>query len=79
MAGYLPTVVNAQVLCIIAESHENDIAFAPSACRRLAPRCEAAVIPGEHMTCITTHADALTELIRERLHAFDGLRSARGP
>jgi oxalate---CoA ligase len=79
MASYLPAAVNAQLLCIVAESHEDDIAFASGACRRLALRCEAAVIPGEHMTCITTHAEALTELIRERLHAFDGWRSAGGP
>jgi hypothetical protein len=45
----------------------------------LAPNCETAVVPGEHMTCITTHADALTELIRERLHAIDGRRSTGNP
>jgi hypothetical protein len=76
MAGYLPTAIDAPLFCVVAASHEDDIAFAGSACRRLAPHCETAVIPGEHMTCITTHAEALTELLRKRLHAFDGWRSA---
>jgi len=74
MAGYLPAAIDAPLFCVVAASHEDDIAFAANACRRLAPHCETAVIPGEHMTCITTHAEALTELVRERLHAFDGWR-----
>ena len=71
MAGYLPAAIKGEIFCIIAESHEDDIAFAGDVFRRLAARSETAVIPGEHMTCITTHAEALTRLVRERLHALD--------
>jgi hypothetical protein len=73
MAGHLPAATNAEILCIVAESHEDDIAFAGRVCHRLAARSGLAVIPGEHMTCITTHAEALTRLIRERLCALDAL------
>jgi hypothetical protein len=76
MAGYLPTAIRADLLCIVAQSHEDDIAFAAGVCRRLAARSETAVIPGEHMTCITTHAEALARLIGERLRALDARRGA---
>jgi thioesterase domain-containing protein len=78
MAGFLPAAIDAELLCIVAEAHEDDIAFAARVCRRLAARCETAVIPGEHMTCITTHADELTDLIRDRLRALDSGRGVNG-
>jgi hypothetical protein len=39
--------------------------------RHLASDAEIAVVPGEHMTCITTHAEALVSQLRERFTALD--------
>jgi thioesterase domain-containing protein/acyl carrier protein len=78
MAGYIPASLRSDILCIIAEAHKDDIAFAGRFCHRLSARSELAFIPGEHLTCVTTHVEALSRLIRERLCALDA-RHGRCP
>jgi oxalate---CoA ligase len=71
MARYLPGPVATRLLCVVAESHERSVEFTGDAWRHLASRTETAIVPGDHMTCITTHAEALVSHLRERFAALD--------
>ncbi len=71
MARYLPVPVAARLVCIVTESHENSMEFSAKAWRHLSPRLDIAVVPGEHMTCITTHAEVLVGKLRSCLALAD--------
>jgi len=71
MARYMPSPVAAEVLYLVAESHSKSKAFAGHVWHDLTPRLEIVVVPGEHSTCITTHAEALVNQLRARLEALD--------
>ncbi len=71
MARYFPPKVDADVLCLIAESHAVSAVFAAHIWRGFTPNLEVAVVPGEHLTCITTHVEALAGRLRQRLVALD--------
>lgn len=59
MPAYLPPCVAANVLCLIAASRGRNIYFAGDVWRHFAPRLDIETVPGEHLTCVTTHAEAL--------------------
>ena len=71
MARYLPPPIAARLICFVAESNECSVEFAGDVWRHLASRTEAPVVPGDHMTCITTHAEALVSRLREQFAALD--------
>jgi oxalate---CoA ligase len=70
MAGYFPSPVAANVFCLTAASHKRSAFFSGQAWRGLAPKVEIAVVPGEHLTCITTHAEPLARELRTRIAAL---------
>ncbi len=66
MAGYLPPALSAELLVLVAQSHGENIEYTSAAWRNIAGGgIEIATIPGDHLTCLTTHADALTARLRE--------------
>jgi thioesterase domain-containing protein len=71
MASYMPPRLDIEVLCMIAQSHAGSRVFSAEPWRRLTPRLEPTLVPGEHLTCITTHVDTLAGRLRQRLKALD--------
>lgn len=67
MAAYLPRHVNSRLVCFVTHSHEDSFDFAGSVWRRFGSSLEVDMIPGEHMTCITTHVEALAAHMRAAL------------
>jgi acyl-CoA synthetase (AMP-forming)/AMP-acid ligase II/thioesterase domain-containing protein/acyl carrier protein len=78
MAAYVPPKLDIDVLCLVAQSHVGSRVFSAEPWRRVTPRLEVEIVPGEHLTCITTHVDALARRLRERLLALDGGGSTAG-
>ena len=74
IAAYLPPSVAANALCLIAASHGEGgkRLFAGDVWRGVAPHVDVETIPGDHLTCITTHAETLTLRLRDHLAALDG-------
>lgn len=71
MACYIPRPVAANALSLVSESHGSSLEFAAKVWYPLAPQIEIAIVPGGHITCITTYAEALVAKLRERLEALD--------
>jgi hypothetical protein len=71
MASYIPQPVAADLLCIVTESNIRSAEFSGGVWRNLAPHSEVVVVPGDHDTCITTHAEVVTSHLRDRLAALD--------
>jgi oxalate---CoA ligase len=72
MARYVPPKLAVDVFCLLAQSHAASSVFAAHSWRGLTPNLEVAIVPGEHLTCITTHVDTLASRLRKRLLALDG-------
>jgi thioesterase domain-containing protein len=71
MAGYIPMPVAAPVLYVISESSSRTVEFCGDPWRNFMPHHEVVVVPGDHNSCVTTQAEALTDHLRERLMALD--------
>ena len=71
MASYVPPKLDVGVLYLLARSHATSRVFSAEPWRRLTPRLEVAIVPGEHLTCITTHVDTLAQRLRQGLVALD--------
>jgi oxalate---CoA ligase len=71
MARYVPPKLAANVCCILAQSHAASAIYAAQPWRRLTPRLDTAIVPGDHLSCITTHVEALAGAVRERLAQLD--------
>jgi hypothetical protein len=65
LAAYVPRLPPTHVICYVGKTTPG-FKFSPKAWKRLGP-IEIAEVPGEHMTCITTHATALAESMRRDL------------
>ncbi|MGE0751275.1 MAG: AMP-binding protein [Variibacter sp.] len=68
---YIPPKTELPIVYFAAENDGKDV-------RYLGPNVEIVAIPGGHWGCITTHVDALTREIGERLRALDSSASAEG-
>jgi oxalate---CoA ligase len=71
MAGYVPGPIAAEVHCLVAESHGRSAVFSGKVLRPLTPRLDIEIVPGEHLTCITMHAETLAGRMRTRLAELD--------
>jgi acyl-CoA synthetase (AMP-forming)/AMP-acid ligase II/thioesterase domain-containing protein/acyl carrier protein len=71
MASYIPPPLDTGVLYFLTESHVQFAAYAGDMWRNLTPHLEIDVVPGDHLTCITTHAESLVKPLRTRLMALD--------
>lgn len=73
MAGYVPPSLSARLIVLVAEASAGSFEYDRNAWRNIASRrrIETLTIPGDHLTCITTHADALAARLKERFAIFD--------
>jgi acyl-CoA synthetase (AMP-forming)/AMP-acid ligase II/acyl carrier protein len=74
MAAYLPPRLAVNALCLVAASHGQDgVLYAGDELRHLIEtRLKIETVPGDHLTCITTHAEALTLRLRAYFAGLDG-------
>jgi hypothetical protein len=74
MAAYLPPRLAVNALCLVAASHGQDgVLYAGDELRHLIEtRLKIETVPGDHLTCITTHAEALTLRLRAYFAALGG-------
>lgn len=64
MADYVPPALPLQVHCLIAAASTYLPEFDPARWRSLARTCSISVVPGDHMTCVSSHAPYLAQAIR---------------
>jgi oxalate---CoA ligase len=73
MASYIPSPVAADLLCMLAESNPRSVEFSGMVWRNFARHSEIILVPGDHDTCVTAHAEVVTSHLRARLAALDRL------
>lgn len=71
MAGYIPATLTAPMLSIVSESNSPRMEFGGAVWRNLTTHNEVVVVPGDHLSCVTTHAEILASHLRDRLVALD--------
>jgi oxalate---CoA ligase len=59
LSNYIPPKLDTGLLCLVCADNARRVDFRPSNWRRLARSVRARVVPGDHHSCITTHADAV--------------------
>jgi acyl-CoA synthetase (AMP-forming)/AMP-acid ligase II/thioesterase domain-containing protein/acyl carrier protein len=64
MARYIPSPVSANVICLIAEAHCRYTTYAGHVWRKFAPNLDVIVVPGDHVSCVTRHANVLATHLR---------------
>lgn len=67
MATYIPGPVMSRLAFFVSEESLQRKEFSAEVWRRHYPHCEIAVLPGSHLTCITTHVKVLADRLRESL------------
>jgi hypothetical protein len=63
MANYLPPRLDCAVIAIICEQNANKLMFSTTPWTGLGSVVRHVVAPGEHRTCVTTHVEALAQLL----------------
>lgn len=67
MANYAPPRLAARVVCLTARGSNRAVEFDWKPWRRLSPMVTVRVIPGTHISCLTTHVDTLAQSVRDAL------------
>jgi oxalate---CoA ligase len=67
MANYTPPRLEARILCLTAQGSSRAVEFDWKPWQRLSPAVTTAVIPGTHISCLTTHVDVLAQSLRKAL------------
>jgi oxalate---CoA ligase len=68
MSSYIPKPVRARLLCILTEEASvHSPEFAGEVWRNLVSENEVVVVPGDHLSCLSTHVEALASRLRESL------------
>ena len=63
MANYIPPKLDCEVFAIICEQHANFFEWSAEPWTGLARDVHHAIVPGDHMTCITIHVEALAQAL----------------
>ena len=71
MAGHIPMPISAPILSIVSESYSQHLEFSGTPWRNLTTDHAVVIVPGDHLSCVTTYADVLTSQLRARLAAVD--------
>jgi len=71
MANYIPSRTQARIVCLTAAGSSRAVEFDWRPWRRLSPDVVARVIPGNHISCLTTHVQALAESMTEALNSVN--------
>jgi thioesterase domain-containing protein len=67
MANYTPPRLEAPIVCLTAKGSSRAVEFDWKPWRRLSPTVTAEIIPGTHISCLTTHVKALATSLRQAL------------
>ncbi len=67
MANYTPPRLSSRVVCLTAEASSRAVEFDWKPWLSLSPAVTAHVIPGTHMSCLTTHVVPMAETLRQTL------------
>ncbi|HTA43051.1 MAG TPA: AMP-binding protein [Bryobacteraceae bacterium] len=67
MANYTPPRLAARIACLTARGSSRAVEFDWKPWRRLSPAVTAQVIPGNHISCLTTHVGHLAASMRQAL------------
>jgi acyl-CoA synthetase (AMP-forming)/AMP-acid ligase II/thioesterase domain-containing protein len=67
MANYTPPRLEAPIVCLTAKGSSRAVEFDWKPWRRLSPAVTAEIIPGTHISCLTTHVGALAGSMRNAL------------
>ena len=77
MANYLPPATQARIVCLTAAGSSRAVEFDWKPWQRLSPDVEARVIPGNHISCLTTYVDSLAQSLTEALAFHKGSGGVR--
>lgn len=77
MANYLPAATKARIVCLTAAGSRRAAEFDWKPWRGLSPDVVAHVIPGNHISCLTTHVDSLAQSLTEALESQDKVETPR--
>jgi hypothetical protein len=69
MASFFPHRVNAKIVCFTPESSLSQRSFSNRMWRRFGRDVETIVVPGAHLTCITSHAAELAAKLQQKITA----------
>jgi oxalate---CoA ligase len=67
MANYIPPTLDCELVAIACQKNANAFEWSTGAWVPLVRHVRQAIVPGEHMTCITTHVEALANLMNTYL------------
>ncbi len=67
MANYIPSPTRARIVCLTAAGSTRAVEFDWKPWKRLSPDVVARVIPGNHISCLTTHIETLAKNMTEAL------------
>jgi len=67
MANYTPPGLEAPIVCLTAKGSSRAVEFDWKPWRRLSPAVTTEIIPGTHISCLTTHVGALAVSLRKAL------------
>jgi oxalate---CoA ligase len=70
MASYLPSALQAKLVCFIPKESRKRRLFAYRPWRQMGSQFEAVIVPGGHLTCVTTEATTLGTKLRGILSAY---------
>jgi thioesterase domain-containing protein len=71
MASFIPPRVDARIVCLLTEPHRRSTTFNAKSWRHIAHELEVAVVPGDHLSCVTTHVGVLAHQLRACLSRLD--------
>jgi acyl-CoA synthetase (AMP-forming)/AMP-acid ligase II/thioesterase domain-containing protein/acyl carrier protein len=71
MASFVPAPLDVPLHCFIADANKRSAVWRWQAWRHVSREVTTSLVPGEHLTCVTTHIDALSAAFRAQI-AGDG-------
>jgi oxalate---CoA ligase len=67
MASFVPPLLDVPLHCFIADVNTRSAVWRWQAWRHVSRDVTASLVPGEHLTCVTTHIDALSAAFKARI------------
>jgi thioesterase domain-containing protein len=67
MANYIPPRLEAPIVCLTAKGSSRAVEFDWKPWRHLSPTVSAEIIPGTHISCLTTHVGPLAKSLGKAL------------
>jgi oxalate---CoA ligase len=64
MARYIPPPVSTNLVCLVAEANRRYATYAGYVWRKCTSNLDVMIVPGDHVSCVTTHANTLAAHLR---------------